>query len=356
MPTPASSGELTAAWLSDVLHAPIQSFTVTDIGVGVGIFGEIVRITPVYGAAADTALPASVVGKFATREPANLAVAHALQLYDREVGFYRELAPTTHLRVPHCYFAELDAGGNATLLLEDLSALEMGDQVAGLSPARAELVIDALAALHAEWWQSPRLGELPWLLSFADDIYTATVPGIFSAGLEPLERDWTDRVGADGIALAHRVDGCVAALMRRVGSTAPQTLLHADPRLDNMFFGPHGEVAMIDFQLILRGRGASDLAYLIGSSMDPELQRVHWQRLLRRWHDALGAAGVTGYPWEQAVVDYKEGLLSLLSGPMSLVGTFSSGNERGAKMTAAFTTRFFAHALDIDAAAVLDNL
>lgn len=354
MRNPTCSAELTSEWLTDVLDAAVESFTVTDIGVGVGIFGEIVRITPRYGAGHDG--PVSVVGKFATAEPANLAVAHALQLYTREVGFYREIAPTTTLRVPHCYFGELAEDGNVTLLLEDLSAMEMGDQVVGISPRRAESVIDALGALHAEWWQSPRLDELSWLLSFADDSYTAAVPGIFAAGLEPLERDWTDRVGADGIALAHRVNGCFEALMHKVGGTAPQTLLHADPRLDNIFFGDHDEVALIDWQLILRGHGASDLAYLIGSSMEPEHQRVHWERLLRRWYDSLGVAGVSGYSWDQAVVDYKQGLLSLLSGPMSLVGTFSAGNERGAAMTAAFTTRFFDHALHIDAAAVLDDL
>ena len=354
MHNPTCADELTASWLSTVLDAHVESFTVADIGVGVGIFGEIVRITPSYRSGRSG--PASVVGKFATPEPANLAVAHALQLYSREVGFYRDVAPTTNLRVPHCYFGDLDRHGNVTLLLEDMSSYEMGDQVVGISVERAELVVDALAALHAEWWESSRLDELPWLLSFADDVYTAAVPGIFTAGLAPLERDWSERVGAEGIALAYRVDGCFEALMRRVGSTSPQTLLHADPRLDNLFFGPRGEVAVIDWQLILRGRGASDLAYLIGSSMEPELQRVHWERLLRRWHDALGAAGVSGYPWSQAVVDYKEGLLSLLSGPMSLVGTFNAGNERGAAMTAAFTTRFFDHALDIDAASVLDDV
>lgn len=354
MHNPICAEDLTAGWLSSVLDAAVESFTVTDIGVGVGIFGEIVRITPTY--ADGDAGPISVVGKFATPEPANLAVAHALQLYSREVGFYRDVAPTTSLRVPHCHFGDLDRDGNVTLLLEDMSSYEMGDQVVGISVERAELVIDALAALHAEWWESPRLDDLPWLLSFADDVYMATVPGIFTAGMGPLERDWSDRVGAEGIALAHRVESCFEALMRKVGSTAPQTLLHADPRLDNLFFGPHGEVAVIDWQLILRGRGASDLAYLIGSSMEPEHQRVHWERLLRRWHNALGSAGVTGYTWERAVVDYKEGLLSLLSGPMSLVGTFNSGNERGAAMTAAFTTRFFDHALDIDAAAVLDGV
>ena len=119
--------------------------------------------------------------------------------------------------------------------------------------------------------------------------------------------------------------------MIRVGTTGPQTLLHADPRLDNMFFGTD-EVALIDWQLILRGRGVADLCYLIGSSMEIPDQQRHWERLVRRWYDAVVAGGITDYSWEQALHDYRESLLSLLSGPMSLVGTFNAGNERGAAM------------------------
>jgi hypothetical protein len=348
MPHPTHAGELTAEWLTTHLDADVQSFTVVDIGVGVGIFGEIVRVTPVYSGAPG---PPSVIAKFATPEPANLAVAHALRLYPREVGFYREAAPTTPVRVPHCWFAEVADDGSVALLLEDLDGLELGDQVEGLTPERADRVIDALATLHIRWWESPQLAEFGWLLSFADEIYLQTVPGIFSAGLEPLEREWMDRVGADAVALAKRVDAGFTALMHRVGSNGPQTLLHADPRLDNIFFAPD-EVVLIDWQLILRGRGVADLCYSIGSSMNVVDQRIHWERLLHRWHDQIIAAGIT-YPWDQAVHDYKESLLSLLSGPMSLVGTFNAGNERGAAMVEAYVTRYFAHALDIDAASVL---
>ena len=53
---------------------------------------------------------------------------------------------------------------------------------------------------------------------------------------------------------------------------------------------------------------------------------------------------------------YQECTLYYLVGAMSLIGTFDSGNERGAAMTTAYTTRIFNHVLDADCAAVLDRL
>ena len=117
MPDPSSSAELTATWLSERLRAEIDSFTVLDIGVGVGIFGEIVRIVPTYRGAPG---PASLIAKFATQEPSNLAVGLALNLYGREVGFYRDAAPSTPVRTPLCHYGAIGEDGCVVLLLEDL--------------------------------------------------------------------------------------------------------------------------------------------------------------------------------------------------------------------------------------------
>jgi len=79
---------------------------------------------------------------------------------------------------------------------------------------------------------------------------------------------------------------------------------------------------------------------------------VHWEALLRRWHDAIVAAGID-YSWDDALQHYREATLYYLSGAMSLIGTFDAGNERGAAMVEAYATRILAHAVDTGAGEVL---
>jgi len=65
-----------------------------------------------------------------------------------------------------------------------------------------------------------------------------------------------------------------------------------------------------------------------------------------------GRHGVT-YGWDDALVAYKESAMYYLSGAMSLIGTFDAGNERGAALVEAYSTRILNHCVDIDAGNVL---
>jgi hypothetical protein len=341
---PARAADLTAEWLSEVLGGQVSSFTVTDVGTGVGIFGEIVRVTLV----GEPGLPASLIAKFPTTDPANRPTGDALGIYEREVRFFRDIAPITPLRVPHAYVADFDAATGAyVLLLEDLARFEMGDQVRGVTAGQAERIVDGLVTLHAAWWERTELHALDWLPTAADPMYLAAVPPIYAAGLPVLERDWESRVGSDAVALAGRIAPKFADVMGRLAD-APNTFLHTDTRLDNFFFD-EGEPIFIDWQLAVRGRGPADVAYLIGSSMNVDVQRLHWERLVRRYHDGLMAAGVTGYPWERCLREYRESVLYYTCSPLSLIGTFTAGNERGAAMTEAFTVRMFRHVVECGA-------
>jgi hypothetical protein len=82
----------------------------------------------------------------------SLIVGNALGIYEREVRFYAELAGSVPIRVPECYFGRIDDTGSI-LLLEDIRDLQVGDQVAGITEREAERIVDALAALHATFWE-----------------------------------------------------------------------------------------------------------------------------------------------------------------------------------------------------------
>jgi hypothetical protein len=355
---PATPAELSTALLNDLLAqalggGTIASVDVSDIGEGTGIFGQIARLDLVVEGGDDSA-PPSVVAKMACTEPANLEVATMLGLYAREIKMFEHVLDETPIRTPICHAAVEQDDGRFLLVLEDLSiAYDVGDQVAGATLAQAEAAIDALAVMHAHWWQRPELDEMDWLPVPNAPQYVAAVPNIYRAGLPVLESEWADRVPPSAIDVARSVDPKFEELLHRTAG-GPMTLIHGDTRLDNIFYSTTDDsVAFIDFQLALRGRAAADIAYLIGTSVPHELARDHWELLLRRWYDTVVDLGVGGYSFDDAITQYREAALYYLSGAMSLIGTFDAGNDRGAAMAEAYSTRILNHVVDIDASSVL---
>ncbi len=358
MDVPLSIEEITPDWLTAAMGEHLGGGTIArveahDIGTGTGIFGQIARLVLGYRDAEATG-PESVVVKLPCTEPENLAVAMALGIYEREVRFYDTIAPRTPLRVPTCYHAQLAGDGRSVLVLEDLSGrYQVGDQVVGATLAQAEAVVDALAELHATWWEREELQQLAWLPDPDAPAYVATVPEIYRRGLPVLESDWADRVPAAGIDAANRLAPRFVELMHRTAD-APRTFGHCDTRLDNVFFERDGDgVACIDFQLVLRARGVTDIAYFLGTSVPRELARGSWESLLRRWHTRICDLGVTGYGWDECLRQYRECALYYLCGAMSLIASFDTGNARGDAMATAYTTRVVTHVVDTDAVSVL---
>ena len=87
-----------------------------------------------------------MVVKLPCIEPENLAVAQALGIYAREVSFYESVGKSSSLRIPECFYSQLDDDGRFVLLIEDLSAnFSVGDQVVGATNKQVQCVIDALS-------------------------------------------------------------------------------------------------------------------------------------------------------------------------------------------------------------------
>jgi len=355
---PLTPTEITPAWLmqelpDDVLDgATITGIGLEDIGEGTGIFGEIARLNLTVDGGTNT--PSSVIAKMPCVEPANLAVAQALGLYEREINMFDHALTESPMTAPERYAAVRGDDGAFVLLLEDLSTeWIVGDQVVGATLAQAEAIVDALAEFHAHWWEHPQLETFAWLPKPDAPVYQAAVPDIYRAGLPTLQRDWQDRVPAEAIELATAIEPKFEELLLRTAG-GPTTLIHTDTRLDNIFFARDGSnrVAFIDFQLALRGRGAADIAYLVGTSVPRDIAAVNWQPLLERWHKGITTRGVD-YSFDDATLHYLEAAMYYLSGGMSLIGSFDTGNERGAAMADAYCTRTLNHVIDIDAGSAL---
>ncbi len=298
---PTRPDAMTPAWLAGALGRPADALRAFKVSpVGTGQMCDSFRLSLDWRAG--VAGPASVVAKCPSRDPASRGIAQRLGSYALEVGWYRALAGEVSVPRPACYFADIEADEVAfLLLLEDLAPAQAGDQLAGAAPAMLDAAIDAAAALHAPLWNSPRLDAIPWLQRDSRDLVRA----LFPAMVEQFRARYDGRLDPECLALGARIVGKLDAYLGRVPHA--RTLTHGDLRIDNILFSG-GSAWVVDWQTIGTGSGATDLAYLVGTSVADAAKRDD-AAAFARWAAALEAAGVA--PDRNALWDdYRIGALS----------------------------------------------
>src|SRR4029077_9200632 len=103
MTIPRTVDDLTPEWCSEALRRSIASVLPTPLGVGVGLVGQLYKLE-LDGPSGR----ATVVAKLAGPTDESRFVATVLNMYGREVGFYREFSKRTSIGHPVCHFAEHD--------------------------------------------------------------------------------------------------------------------------------------------------------------------------------------------------------------------------------------------------------
>jgi hypothetical protein len=348
---PRAPETVSAAWLSGVLQAPVVGFAPTVVGTGQ--MGTCVRYALTYECAA-VAAPRSVVCKFASSDPTSRATGIQLRTYEVEVRFYRDVARTVAIRTPACHHAEIDlATGEFVLVLEDLAPAEPGDQLPGCSVEHAALAMTELAKLHAPRWNDPALAASEWLgrnateesLAFSELFLPQLLPGF-------LER-YGDRLSAPLVATAELLMEHLGRFLR--ARPGPRAVQHGDYRLDNMLFGTAAggpPLAVVDWQTVVWGPPGFDASYFLGAGLLVGERRRHERDLLRIYHDALVAAGVAGYSFEDCWRDYRRyafgGFLMAIGASMMVVQT-----PRGDAMFLTMLERHGAQIADLEAERLL---
>jgi hypothetical protein len=332
---PAGPEALTSEWLTQALHArgAIQNASVASFEVkpmDQGGMGQIARLTLTYDRL-ESCAPQSIIIKFSSAVPALREQLRAWRVYEREVGFYDHIAHRIPLRTPRCYYSDMDRQtGMHVLLLEDLAPARTGDIAAGCSVEEAELAVRQIAGLHAAYWENPQLAEMSWLPDldgfFDFHHFQSEFPKQWAQVVEwtpyPLPgpiAEITDWYGEHGLAV-----------VEQLFKARPRTMLHFDYQPSNMLFGtPEGGVpfAVIDWQLMTRGRGVFDVAYLLPENMRLEDRRARDMDLLRIYHGILVDSGVRGYTFDQCLRDYRLSLIFRMAYIVFTVTHFARSQE-----------------------------
>jgi hypothetical protein len=323
--------DATARWLTDALraHGALRRGHVVDVHRGAAqststwqLHSLELRYSPDAAAAPEADdLPKRLLLKVSHDAP-----HHGLNT-GKEVWFYRHVATEESMRsVPlvRCYAAGHEPPyGASHALVDDLSATH-GQPPLLLLPTHAHCVhaIEVLAQLHAAWWQHPRLASghdvakrLAWEREAAQAIgrlepietLVPTFLAYLGDRLASNERDVFERFLASD------------ARRRERRQRRPQTMRHGDAHWWNFLYPNDptvGTTQVLDWGSWRTGVGTDDLAYLIALHAGRAWRSRFEEDLLRRYHGALTAAGVSGYDWSACWDDYRWSVIdSLLIAP-----------------------------------------
>ncbi len=341
--TPRVLADVNADWLAASLGVSIESIEIHRIAAGAGFLGQLARVAI---ESTDGAAPASVIVKLPTTDAGGQFIGQMMRVWEREHAFYRTVAPLMNIRVPD---ALVNIGDPPCLVLEDLAPAVPGDHVAGASVAQAERAVDVLARHHAHWFERPVLAEYDWLPGL-DDPSIQTIAETFAVG-------WPMFLDRYGDALPERCLRWCEEFVEQIPDWItthlddPVTLTHGDFRLDNLFFGHDGSVAVIDWQLCMRAPGQADLVYFCANNLTVEVRRANESMLVERYVHRLHEAGVPAHAVtiEGVRLGYLEGLVFYATTFGAGLLTIDPANARGVALFDALVRRTFTAVDDLSA-------
>lgn len=226
-----------------------------------------------------------------------------------EVLFYRFVAPRTPAVLPYCYDAVFSPEqGKLHLLLEDFSSTHFIEPPSQLPPTRTncELVVRALADIHAAWWERP-----PWEVIGSSQPDQAEIKRRIvdvSERLTLFTNFLGDRLSEKRRGIYREVIAALPALYERLILPRAYTVIHDDIHIGNVLYPRNpttDTVRIIDWQTWHIDLAPKDLAHMMAIFWFPEQRRDLERLLLRQYYDRLCENGVADYSWEQLWYDYR---------------------------------------------------
>lgn len=328
-------GPIETPWTPDELSDEFLTQALRNAGVlrGGRVVNHVVGIGPDTGLVAtavpldlsfeepEVTTPKSVYAKF-TR--------HAPEVCQTEVGFYNDLAHALGDSVPRCYGAWWNGRGRSLILLEDLREFPVGTWWT-CTPKDAAQALRAIAPAHATWWGSPP--DVSWL-GPSRSLTEEAIKRLESA-IEPFasrfQSDATDVLVAASRAIVDNADALAERQLQ-----FPQTLTHQDFHSQNVFLSsrPRGRATVFDWQLAAAGSAATDVAYLLASSLGVAERRASEAYLLEEYRSALAKLGVHNLESRDFSRAYALGLFRIVYVVVTTLGLYPKDALKGANRRA----------------------
>ncbi|QCI92808.1 phosphotransferase [Novosphingobium sp. EMRT-2] len=292
---PRKPAEVDAGWLEARLRESgvLRDARVTDMAwvpIGTGQVGDTARFTLTYDR--EGAGPATVAGKFASADQTSRGTAATLQLYTKEVTFYREVAGLLDARVPRTFAAEVDENGQEfVLLFEDLAPERGGNQLLGCSIDDARAAIRQAAAIHAPSRNHPAILGQPCFQP--QPALTGQMAALYPQAHAVFRERYDGQLAPELMRICDELNDLIGGWFGRV--LPDPGLVHGDFRLDNMLFGVGNgaePIAIVDWQTTGIGCGLTDVGYFMGCGIGSALRRPHEDELLDLYCAEMSRRGV----------------------------------------------------------------
>ncbi|MBT3833821.1 MAG: DUF1679 domain-containing protein [Gammaproteobacteria bacterium] len=310
---PLTVDDLTLEWLQEAMAPHLKGATFTAfepkiIGVGEGFMGQLARVTLSYNEKAADA-PTSLVAKFASTKQETRDMAADQKLYQREIGFYKDIGNKVGVPIAECYYSTyIEESNHFILLLEDLAPGEPSDQVIGTDKETSREVIEQFARLHAKWWNNPELEQYDWAKWILTEMPMEQGLGLLKQSMTEVEE--TGKF--DAYPELKRLMPLLGPLFKfEPAPPYPFSLTHGDLRSDNIIkpSAGGGRFAIIDWQLSGVGDPVNDIVRWMVQSISIEDRRETEQELLGLYYERLVEYGVKGYSYKKFINAYRTNLV-----------------------------------------------
>ncbi len=292
--------------------------------------------------------PETVFCKLPPTNPEHRAMIGATGMGTREAWFYRDLAPRIAMRMPTVYFSEADSQGDFVMLMEDLTArgCRVSDGTWAIPGELAAKAIEDLAELHVRFQDPARLAAIaPWASAKrarSTDFTVRTLRFVIENHADLLSESYLDvaRLFAD------RPDA-IDALWDR----GPQTLIHADPHIGNLFIDD-GQVGFLDWGMLCVYTAMRDVSFFLTMGMDSGDRSRQERALVRHYVDVRRALGGVELSFDDAWMAHRlHAAYTVIASFLTLVPPYNSEARR--VFTDAFRARATAALDDLDSVAAL---
>jgi thiamine kinase-like enzyme len=245
-----------------------------------------------------------------------------------ESAFYAQIRPTLDIETPVTQYSAYDPITNRQLLIVDDVSQTRGARFGNilsrqLNWDQAGQVVDTIATLHIKFWNAPLLKPFgSWLLDSYEWMarlnVTINAPKRILVGFDRAR----DVISP---SLYRRREEVPAALMAslQINTSGPQTLLHGDVHPGNWYVTGDGRMGLYDWQCVVRGGWARDIAYALSTHLTVENRR-EWERdLVARYRDRLAEADCKPPSDEQCFLAYRQQMPHAMFMWLGTIGRYS---------------------------------
>ncbi|MEM9220783.1 MAG: phosphotransferase [Pseudomonadota bacterium] len=333
----AKTLQLSHTWLTEVLRqsGDAGDASVTDIKIEPlrhqGRSSLLFRCTPAFDKNTSTEL-SSLIFKCPTEDKQIRGKLSKFDGYRREVNFYKADILAGKVWAPKIYYCNESGDLNPKgILMEDLGRGRIGS-IFNSHADDASVAIDALAHMHASFWESPLLARLPWLVRFNNTSALEGAAQTFASSLQVVRRTFGNILSTYTLRIAEawvaNFDAALDAMAR-----LPVTLVHGDAHPGQMFFPTREQrrFYLVDWQNATAASGAVDVARFLVMGLKADLRQKFEQDLVARYLGHLYRAHVTQIQAEEFWLHIR--LSNLWNLFLNVLAVAESGQDDGFPQT-----------------------